>query len=259
MIITSINLSGLDLVSDDYWFQLSGLHDIEKDVVTSDLFTDGEEYGHSKNKPKTLVLNGWVQSDDDAKMFALNRILGSNGLKPIIINGTYLGYVEISNRIGNADNSHVISCQLTIPDPYWYALTPSIITLGSTSNAGKTYPYTYPRTYGSITGGEGVITNIGNATAYPVITVVGTCDTITVANKTTGESMSVAVSLAESDILVIDCTPNNRGIYLNGVPRMDLKNGDWISCLPGDNNITFARNSLENKQHCTISLQSRSI
>ena len=257
MIITSINLNGLELVSKDYYFHLSGLFDFEKDVIVNDLYIDGESYNRSKNKPKVLVLEGWVMSNDESKVFALNKILAGNGLKSLIINNEYLCYVEITNRGSTPDNSHAVTCQLTMPDPYVYAVDTDSISLGAISNASLVLPVVLPFTLGSITGGEGAITNRGNAVAYPVISIIGTCDTITVTNETTGESMSLAVSLGDNDTLIIDNRPDTRGIYLNGNKRMDLKNGNWISCIPGDNVFSFSRNSLQTKQHCTVSLNSR--
>lgn len=257
MIIASINLNGLELVSNDYFFHLSGLFDFQKDVITNDLFIDGESFNRSKNKPKILVLEGWVLSNDESKVFALNKILAGNGLKPLIVNNEYLCYVEITNRGSTPDNSHAVTCQLIMPDPYLYSVDADSISLGAISNASLVLPVILPFTLGSITGGEGTITNLGNAIAYPVISIVGTCDTITIANETTGENMNLNASLEDTDTLVIDNRPGTRGIYLNGDKRMDLKNGDWLSCIPGDNIFSFQRNSLQTKQHCTVELQSR--
>lgn len=420
MIITSINLNGLELVSDDYYFQLSGMHDIEKDIITNDLLTDGQAWGRSKNKSKSLVLNGWVLSDD-AKMLALNKVLAPNGLKPLIINGMYICQVEVSNRISDKDNSHIISCQLTMPDPYFYAVNADSVDLGAKYSVGVIFgdltgitfypsknmicpatgsiavsgltitvaadgtitingtststisiilmgvlqsknpassdpilltmingkPYAFSLTYisgsvsdvtsrcyvcnagaiisafniaiqnissnkvytstgqtvndfyfwcpsgltftnyqfrlqfeqnsaptnwvsfyqdsqgvvfGTASGESGTVTNEGNATAYPVITIVGACSGISIENLTTGETIAVNVSLADTDTLVIDCNPATRGVYLNGTQRMDLKPGSgWITCPPGDNVFSFSRNSLEDKRHCAVELKSRYI
>ena len=268
MNITSINLNGIELADGiNYWFHLSGFFDFEKNIITNDLMMDGENFGRSKNKSKTLVLDGWVLSNDEILVFALNKTLAGNGLKPLIINDTYLCYVEISSRGSTSDNSHEISCQLTMPDPYLYALTPQTAVLGAQYSTGVIFDTGTGITFGpgvvfgAATGAGGTLTNGGNADAYPVITIVGACSGIAVTNQTTGESISINANLADSDTLIIDCSagPNStRGVYLNGVQALGLKTSPgWIHCPPGDNVFLFSRNSLEDKKHCTISLQSR--
>ena len=258
MIITSIVLDGLELVGGNYHFFLSGLPDFEKDIVTNDLFSDGAAWGRSKNKPKTLVLDGYILSGGTAAEWALNKVLAPNGLKALIVNNTYKCKVEVVSRGSNTNNSHIISCQLTMPDPYWYAQATKSVQLGSTSNAALVLPATLPWTLGSLTGGEGTITNEGNADAYPVIRVVGTCSNISVTNQTTGETISVSAALGDDDELVIDCRPDTCGVYLNGVANIGLKTSPgWMRCVPGNNIISFNRNSLQNKKHCTVELNER--
>ena len=112
--------------------------------------------------------------------------------------------------------------------------------------------------FGSAAGASGTITNTGNADAYPVITIVGTCSGISVTNLTTGEAITVNAALGEDDTLVIDCRPATCGVYLNGVASIGLKTSPgWIHCPPGDNQFSFARNSLQNKKHCTVQLNER--
>jgi hypothetical protein len=258
MIITSIVLDDLELVGGNYHFFLSGLPDFEKDIVTNDLFSDGVAWGRSKNKPKTLVLDGYILSGGVAAEWALNKVLAPNGLKTLIVNNTYKCKVEVVSRGSNANNSHIISCQLTMPDPYWCAQTAKSVQLGSTSNTALVLPAVLPWTLGSLTGGAGTITNDGNADAYPVITVVGTCSNISVTNQTTGENVGVSAALSDNDELVIDCRPATCGVYLNGVADIGLKTSPgWMRCVPGDNQIVFSRNSLQNKKHCTVVLNER--
>ena len=266
MIISSMSLDGLDLMSRDYYFHLSGLQDINKDVVTSDLTVDGETWGRSKNKPKTLVLDGCITTYTVAAEWALNRVLGRNGLKKLVINNKYQCQVEVTSRGSNADNSHIVTCQLTMPDPYLYALNSQSIQLGVTYSTGVIFGAGKGVTFGAdkgvvfgVAAGEsGTLTNEGNADTYPVITVIGTCSGISVKNVTTGEQISVSAVLDDSDTLVIDCRPATCGVYINGKPDIALKTSPgWIHCQLGDNQFSFSRSSLQNKKHCTVELQSR--
>ena len=578
MVIYSIILAGLELVSDDYFFHLSGMFGFEKDVTTNDLLTDGQAWGRSKVKPRTLVLSGYVRSRDVSKLWVLNQALAPNVLKTMVINGQYVGQVEVTGRGGTDSDDNIVTVQLTMPDPYWYAQTAKSVQLGATysngvvfgpwknllnpavgsvtsngvtctvaadgtitlngtataasniqispvllgggnysqvvfpystgttytvscqtisgSQAGNgtrlifrgptvgdviltqytgNFPYTitstsddtinsvqlyaysgnaydnfklhiqvergnvatawvpynsgpgvtfgprnaiqngnflkdtnsdgipdgfvlsnasslslaggefvfkataqygscsygtaltpghryfiranvlayssavklqatkgsgsyqnvlhpgdgtyhtldfvvdipagfasatcyvqdgsasgwanigvkdfravdmgtasvptpdyalpadqmaakypnYQQEYGGVvfgasTGGAATLTNDGNADAYPVIIVVGTCSGISVTNLTTGETIAVNVALGDADELVIDCRPATCGVYLNGVPNIGLKTSPgWMRCVPGDNQITFSRNSLQNKKHCTVELNER--
>lgn len=260
MNITGITLDGLDLMSGDYYFVLTGLFDFNKNITTNDLYIDGQSYNSSKVNEKALLLSGAIYTNDINKKLALNKILASNKLKKLIVSTIELGeiycMVEVKNRaVGGSPI--IITAQLTMPDPYLYSVDYKIINLGAISNSGLTFPLKFPISFGDITGGMGIITNAGNAVAYPVVTITGTCSNITINNTTTGESMSLDIALTDADTLVIDCRPDSRGIYLNGNKRMDLKNGSWFSCPPGDNVFTFQRTSLQTKQHCSIELQSR--
>lgn len=266
MKISQINLNGLDLINDDYFFTLTGLFDIEKTIITNDLMVDGENYGRSKNNPKSLVLNGFILNRTDEALYAFNKALASNGLKPLIINNMYVCYVELKNRISDTNDRYIISCQLTMPDPYLYTLNPQTVELGALYSTGVIFApgqgvifgANKGVTFGAAIGAGGTVTNEGNVDSYPVITIIGTCSGITVTNKTTNKSISVNAILTDSDTLVIDCRPETCGVYLNGNQEIQLKTNDgWIRCQPGDNLFTFSRSSLQNKKHCKVELQSR--
>lgn len=149
-----------------------------------------------------------------------------------------------------------MSIQLTMPDPHLYMLNSNSVQLGSISGNAFTFPFTFPLTFSALSGGQGIITNVGNCVSYPVITITGTCSSLTVINTTTNESIHINVELGESDTLIIDNRLTSRGVFLNGIPRMDLKTGLWISCAVGDNDFVFQRSSVQDKKHCTVELQS---
>ena len=433
MEITQINLNGLDLRAWPYMFYIWGVDDIDKDIVTNDMFYDGQSWGHSKSGVKTLTISGYIKSHDNKYRIALNKAIAPNGLKLLILtysDGTQkVGQVEIQTRAAADSNPTKISLTLVMPDPYWYAQTAKSVQLGATysngvvfgpgrgvtfgpkqlitngdfskdtngdgvpdgfvlSNASPVslaggefifkataqygscsygtaltpghryficanvmafsnkvklqvtkgsgqylnayhpgdgayhaldfvvdipsgfssatyyvqdesdsgwqnigvkdfravdmgtasaptpdyaltadqmavkYP-NYQQEYGGVvfgasTGGAATLTNDGNADAYPVIVVVGTCSGISVTNLTTGETIAVNAVLGDDDTLVIDCRPATCGVYLNGVANIGLKTSPgWMRCVPGDNQIVFSRNSLQSKKHCTVVLNER--
>lgn len=261
MVINYIDIDGLNLKDDNFALTPIGLFEGDRDVILNDVYSDGQSYNRGKIKERKLILRGYVKGDILANLFLLKKYLFRPGLKKLTVDiygiGTFYLYIDLLNWASDELFPNIINCQLVAPDPFLYSNDPETLTLGAASNASLTFPLTFPLVFGASTGGTGTIENRGNAKAYPFITVVGTCNSITVSNNTTGESMSCNVSLGGNDTLIIDNRPATRGIYLNGVKRLDLKNGEWITCDPGDNDFVFTRNSLETKQHCSISLSGR--
>lgn len=256
----TLDLDGLNLRSGDYICWVSNLFNADRDIVTNETYNDGATYNRSKTGERKFLLNGIIKSR--AAVNALRQKLFSSGLKKLTVGTkdmpTFFVMCDLLNFAEDNKIVGKISCQMIAPDPFLYELTPHVITLGATSNSGLTFPFTFPIVFGASTGGQGIVTNIGNAVAYPVIAIVGTCDTFTITNQTTGESMSLAASLASDyDTLIIDNREASRSILINGINRIDLKVGDWLRCAPGDNTFVFTRNSLQIKQHLTIQLQGR--
>ncbi|HCC00540.1 MAG TPA: hypothetical protein DEP42_04905 [Ruminococcaceae bacterium] len=270
MNITSILLDGLELADKkDYYFHFSGTWDFEKDVTTNDTFNDGSTFVRSKNKPKTLSLEGFILRDDETLQTKLNAVLSTNRMKTIIINRQYRAQVELTSRGSSADDSRSITIALTMPEPYWYSQKPDSVELGTTYSTGVIFGNNHNVVFGenhgvifgTSTGAAGIVTNLGNVDAYPIITIVGECSGILIKNETTGESIQISATLELGDTLIIDCsagTNSTRGIYLNGISTLTTKTTvGWIHCIPGRNAFSFARYSLENKKHCTVQLHSR--
>lgn len=259
--ISPVSFNGVALNDGFFKSDLLDVFNSDKDLTLNDLLGDGQAWGSSKVSERKLVLNIVAGAHDLRKLMLLNQMVRGNGLKPLVIDtdiGRLTGQAEVTNFAWSDDSPLIISAQITMPDPYWYAQIAKVVQLGSTSNTALMLPAVLPWTLGSLTGGEDTLTNAGNADAYPVIAVVGTCSNISVANKTTGETVSVNVALGDDDELVIDCRPSTCGVYLNGVADIGLKTSrGWMWCVPGDNQIVFARNSLQNKKHCTVELNER--
>jgi phage-related protein len=252
-------LDNLNLIDGDYFCWVSNFFDADRDIKTNETYNNGTTFNRSKTKERKFLLNGLIKSR--AAVNELRQKLFNGELKKLTVGTKDMPTVFVMCDLLNfAEDNKVpgkISCQMVAPDPFLYELEEREINLGAVSNNGLSFPLTFPISFGSITGGQGTIANIGNVISYPIITIVGTCSDLAITNETTGESMNINIGLLDTDTLIIDNRPNTRGIYLNGTKRMDLKSGIWLSCPPGDNIYIFQRNSLETKQHCTIELQSR--
>lgn len=262
MEVTSLKIDNLDLKSGDFIFYPRNLFNLDNTIIDNDLYGNGKTFNRSKVNPRKFIINGFIQDNVQSNLALLSGIFNDGKVHRLTVGilGMPTRYIDIvkQNEVVAEPFNDEISYQVSAEDPYIYELTPHVITLGATSNSGLTFPFTFPIVFGASTGGQGIVTNIGNAVAYPVIAIVGTCDTFTITNQTTGENMSLAVSLASDyDTLIIDSREASRSILINGINRIDLKVGDWLSCVPGDNTFVFTRNSLQVKQHLTIQLQGR--
>jgi hypothetical protein len=256
---TYLDLDGLNLIAGDYFCWVSSFYDADRTVITNEIYNDGVTHNRSKTKERKFLLNGYIKSR--AGVNTIRQKLFSNGLKKLTIGIKDMPHVfvmiDLLNFVEDSLIPGKISCQLIAPDPFLYELTTEEITLGAITNNGLVFPLIFPIVFGSITGEQATITNVGTAIAYPVVTIIGTCSNLIITNLTTSESISLNIGLIDTDILIIDSRPTIRGIYLNGDQRMDLKYGSWLTCIPGDNIFNFQRTSSQSKQHCTVGLQGR--
>lgn len=258
MDVTYLSLDGVDLRTDEWTFWVRNFMDADNDIVTNEIYSPGVSYNRKKRKERKFVINGFIRKNINTNWVTLNSILNKEGLLQMVIGMAGLPNKQLNIAIESVaykePDAYEVSLSVIAPDPYLYANTVQEITLGSVSDDGLTYPVTYPITYGVPSGGFGIIMNAGNVSGYPKFTIIGTCSNLTLANATTGESMTLAVSLGATDVLIVDCL--EREILLNGLRRIDLKQGDWLTVAPGENEIGFSRTSLEQTQHCMVEFRS---
>lgn len=112
------------------------------------------------------------------------------------------------------------------------------------TTGGLGFPFGFPFGFGSATAGGLTANNAGNLLTYPIARVtagVGGLTAFTVRNETTGELISIVLTMNEADYVEIDF--DQKTILLNGsASRIDtrqLPESTWWGLLPGDNEITF--------------------
>jgi hypothetical protein len=135
-----------------------------------------------------------------------------------------------------------IRSQVTMfcPDPRYYSDTATNAAMVPVAALGRTYDRVYNLIYGggSLNNATAIV-NIGNWTTYPVITMSGPVINPTVGNITTNQYMTINVSLANTDVLIIDL--NQKLITLNGVSARNLVagNSQWFGAPPGTTYFSF--------------------
>lgn len=254
-----LTIDGFNLQDDDFIFYLNGIFNNEKQLFESDLYSDGSFIGYEKIKSKKPILNGYILDNIQENTIKLNRILYRRGPKRIEFSILDKEYVIMANvESGGLNNEGMMSFNLILQDPYLYALNPEVLSINETKGVGVKFPLRFPIRFEENQQLGKYITNIGTEIAYPVIRIFGPCRDFTIKNPTTDTGLSfIGFELVYNDVLVIDNRPKTRGIYVNGVNRPDLKNGNWIWCDIGNNDITFSRVSHSEETLCTIELQSR--
>lgn len=263
-----ILINGLQLFpSKTYATTLSGLIGAgEKTQEIANLMSDGGKVGNSKINCKKVNLNICIKSDGKIEPYLeLSRIFSK---RRVLLQVEYdvVGVLETEMFTDSwATNPETGDMAIigTIENPYIETNSIKEIELGVIKEGGvyiskenKSFPIEFNT---KISGNKGIVVNNCISTCWSVIEIKGVCSDIDVLNETTNERMKVNINLTSNDILVIDSRPSSRGIYLNGDPMPELKNGTWISIVEGENTFIFNRTASQSDitKHCKISFRER--
>lgn len=132
------------------------------------------------------------------------------------------------------------------PDPRTYSNVLTTASMVPSQPLGRTYNRTYNLTYGGGSiGTSTAVTNAGNWTTYPTITITGPALYPTVGNVTTGQYLTINYALTNTDTLVIDL--NQKLVTLNGSPARNLltSNSQWFGAPPGTSYFYFTANTYQ--------------
>lgn len=119
--------------------------------------------------------------------------------------------------------------------PFWQDTNPTDLTYRAASSGPFLSAQFLPVKLTSDTLlGTQVLTNDGDRDAFPVFTVRGPATRFTLANDTTGQSLTYEAALADGDVLTIDTRPFRKTVRLaNGTNRYDqLAIGGALWSLP---------------------------
>lgn len=135
--------------------------------------------------------------------------------------------------------------QLTAGDPLFYSTdggdsqTAHILRV---AQGGYVTPYILPVIWDSGSSPT-IVTNAGDAPAFPVITINNTALNPSITNQTTGESFELTMSTVPGDVIVIDMA--KRTVTLNGSSILGNKAAGsiWWALQPGANGIVLDSDS----------------
>lgn len=215
---------------------------------------DGEEIGpNAPFRARHLVAAGYVTADDRATAELLKDVLWRDAF-PSNTNLVLTRYesvpkfltVRVSGpqefvMVGPSEYRWVVP--LIAGDPFKYGATVLSDSTGAAgqSTGGRTYPRTFPMTYGTTAAGEGnsiVLFNAGTVASPKILLeLTGPLNNGSwrISNETTGDSISFGVDVAVTDTLTIDFRAGLA--LLNGYPIGASIIGDFWKLATGNNII----------------------
>lgn len=255
LLCSEIYLGGLQLYpSENYSATLSGIMDFTKTISSSDLYYDGEHYGHSKINSKDLTLTVMVKNQysylEKELEQHLNYILQQENIKlqfrfDDMFNKDELFecLVNCTSRANDMDGHGRIVANLHLSSPYIYGET-KVVTLEKQMTGG----FYFNDSTGFEISSEGFHfeeTVIGNTaeiyingnTVYPLITIEGQANNFRIINRTTGEVLKINYQTNSYDKMVINCRPESRSVKLDKVSLIKYKSGQFLSLVNGSNDI----------------------
>lgn len=142
--------------------------------------------------------------------------------------------------------------QFTIPYKAFFPFSESVSDSASTFAYGQGYSYGMGLRYGdaysfevSASPANISVYHAGTYEAFPVILLAGSGSNITIANETTGESLTINQTMTGSDVMEIDCAPLEQTVRKNGVSSFNGVSGKFPRLVEGDNNITITGTGLD--------------
>ncbi|MGQ4351990.1 phage distal tail protein [Streptomyces drozdowiczii] len=132
-------------------------------------------------------------------------------------------------------------------DPYLYSLEEyTASTTAYSPAAGRTYPLTHPRSYGSAgTSGRLTVVNNGASPAYPILRIDGPVANPSVEQVTTGGSITIDATIQAGEYLTID-TRTRAVLLMDTSPRRSWVRGgsQWPLLMPGPNELAYRGSAL---------------
>ena len=261
--------------------EVTGLEDIPELRVQDDSagYRDGMVTGRDFLSARVLTFKLQIMSDgvnsmqtylQQLKLYLVEQQSGTSVLQFQLPNyGLRRVNARVRKRSIKVDPLYVFGqsfadVQFYCPDPRIYDDALFSATFNPAAALGRAYPRVYPLVYNTTTGSIGnvqTLTNNGNVTTYPTLTVTGPCSNPYIYNQTTGQFLSFNVTLGANDVLYADT--DSKAVTLSisgGTPapaRNLLVNGSsWFGISPGSTTISFTTGAYTSGSLMTMNYRS---
>ena len=263
MWFSEIKLGGLSLLGEDsiYGCKIEGIFDNNSQHNETALLTNGSKKGLSKKEPLTitlqLILKNNISSIDSFNNFShLNYILEQDDilLEFLLCNDDQYYNLEVNKEsISYSEDYSLIDIVLKAFDPFIYKRDEKKLELELEIEGGYSFPvngYNFPTEHifnEIVIGNNGIVYNNGYNTIYPVIEIIGEISSISIENKSTGETLSINSNLNTGEVLIVDCRKETRSIIKidatgEEVNCIKYKSGVWLSLKNAENEINISYN-----------------
>ena len=263
MWFNEIRLGGLSLLGEDsiYGCKIEGIFDNNSQHNETALITDGSKKGLSKKEPLTitlqLILKNNISSIDSFNNFShLNYILEQDDilLEFLLCNDDQYYNLEVNKEsISYSEDYSLIDIVLKAFDPFIYKRDEKKLKLELEIEGGYSFPvngYNFPTQHifnEIVIGNNGIVYNNGYNTIYPVIEIIGEISSISIENKSTGETLSINSNLNTGEVLIVDCRKETRSVIKidatgKEVNCLKYKSGVWLSLKNAENEINISYN-----------------
>lgn len=151
------------------------------------------------------------------------------------------GMTQVEETETNAE----LQLSYTANDPYWYADGEITVVFTQGGTVVTFFPFFPLLITNSTVFSSQTINNPGDAIAYPILTITGPGQAISLRNMTTGKMVSLDMILSEGDMIVIDTRIGKKTLTLNGNNVFDrlVKGSSFWSLNPGNNSVNVEINS----------------
>lgn len=206
----------------------------------------GRDLPRGRNVPLELYIDAGTESADLAARTDLAAAWGlvdvdvplvwqEDGIKWRLNGRPRLADSDLAARVPT-------ECRFVATDPTIYTnVESSAATTFPAGGAGRTYPRTYPRVYGSPgTGGLVSAVNTGTAAVPWRAEITGPWVNPTILQVATGRQLTINVTLDAGEVLTVSSKP--RSIVLGGTASRYsslVQPASWFDLQPGSNEIRF--------------------
>lgn len=126
-------------------------------------------------------------------------------------------------------------------DPYFYEESPTIHSYSVSTSAVPFFPFFPLRVRGSNILSSESINNTGQATVFPIVTILGPGSDPEFENLTTGKSWTIEVTLLADEYLIVDTRQGVKTVEVDGVNAFSDMTDDselW-GFIPGNNSMAL--------------------
>jgi len=231
-------------------------------------YQDGKTFVDDIFEERVITLEFAIYGDTQQEVFdrrltvnqKFSSRLGTGTLTFQQVDGATYAIDVITKSINFAKSTkksyNIAVIELIAPNPFWYNPTQwESIMVGF--SGGFSFPFSFDVSFGTV-GTEKEIVNLGNVETPVMIYLYGEVVNPVITNSTTDEEITIAQTVSDGDILVINTAFGEKssmllssGVYSNAFEYVDPDSTFW-KLEPGSNTISYSVTSEGENAQCIV-------